>query len=356
MPFDSFVQENPDVYLLCLQSAPDVEQYLRHRKWIDDGEIVLSFESAGEGNMNYTYRVETNRRSFILKQSVPWVAKYPTIEAPWDRIIRETRFYQIVSATDTLSCRMPTLFDVDITSRIACFEDLGDGQDVSTIYSGTPLDVTLLEEAARWLSTLHATPIDSQSSATALPNRDMRELNHEHIFHYPLLPDNGLDLEAITPGLQEEAAKLIHDANFVKTVIDLGERYYLQDGLTLLHGDFFPGSWYQSKDGLKIIDPEFAFFGHAEFDFAVMLAHLLLAEQPPEKIQIAVQSYSPAKAFNWDVSVQLIGVEIMRRLIGVAQLPLTYGIETKRALLELARNCVLSPKETDIFRQCSTPD
>lgn len=35
------------------------------------------------------------------------------------------------------------------------------------------------------------------------------------------------------------------------------------------------------------------------------------------------------------------GVEIMRRLIGVAQLPVRYGIEEKRRLLDLSRKLVL---------------
>jgi 5-methylthioribose kinase len=37
------------------------------------------------------------------------------------------------------------------------------------------------------------------------------------------------------------------------------------------------------------------------------------------------------------------GVEIMRRLIGVAQLPLSFGIDRKRSLLRLSRRLVVEP-------------
>ena len=37
------------------------------------------------------------------------------------------------------------------------------------------------------------------------------------------------------------------------------------------------------------------------------------------------------------------GVEIMRRLIGVAQLPLSYDIDRKRSLLRLSRRLVVEP-------------
>ena len=39
------------------------------------------------------------------------------------------------------------------------------------------------------------------------------------------------------------------------------------------------------------------------------------------------------------------GVEIMRRLIGVAQLPIRSGIETKRTLLERSRRLLLEPNK-----------
>ena len=42
--------------------------------------------------------------------------------------------------------------------------------------------------------------------------------------------------------------------------------------------------------------------------------------------------------------MKLAGVEIMRRLIGYAQLPIGYGLQVKRELLELSRTLVLQPE------------
>ncbi|MBK8314154.1 MAG: hypothetical protein IPL01_09085 [Acidobacteria bacterium] len=60
--------------------------------WLNTDERVISAGKAGEGNMNYTLRVETSDRSFILKQARPWVEKYPQVSAPWDRAIVEGSF------------------------------------------------------------------------------------------------------------------------------------------------------------------------------------------------------------------------------------------------------------------------
>ena len=346
---ESFLKENPSVFLLAQKSVVEVEAYLRSRNWIDDSELVNAVDPAGDGNMNYTFRVTTNVRSFILKQSVPWVAKYPQIDAPWDRIIREARFFQTVASQDSLANRMPALFDLDVPSRIAQFQDLGPGRDGSYVYRGETLQISDLESAVNWLSTLHNSAFNNQCRS-ALTNRDMRALNYEHIFDYPLRPDNGIDLDDITPGLQTLANELKANTFLVQSVQALGNDLYLSDGPTLLHGDFFPGSWLFTDSGLKVIDPEFAFFGFPEFDFGVLVAHLLLSKQSDSLIAKAYKLYQQPKGFSSIACKKLVGIEIIRRLIGVAQLPLDYGLEEKEQLLSLATRLVLEPDSSSVVQ------
>jgi 5-methylthioribose kinase len=104
-----------------------------------------------------------------------------------------------------------------------------------------------------------------------------------------------------------------------------------------VHGDYFPGSWVRTDTGVAVIDPEFCFLGCGEFDFGVMLAHLILAAAASAETGI-VQSASAAG----DAALvgRFAGVEIMRRLIGVAQLPFPATLERKRELLALSRELV----------------
>ena len=60
-----------------------------------------------------------------------------------------------------------------------------------------------------------------------------------------------------------------------------------------------------------LIDPEFSFMGFSEFDNGVMATHTA-------------------------------GIEIMRRLIGLAQSPLKRAIEEKKLLLKVARTLILN--------------
>jgi 5-methylthioribose kinase len=236
---------------------------------------------------------------------------------------------------------MPQMLGLDETSHILALEDCGAAQDFTTLYQGVKLTPGQLAELTEYLSRLHHLS-NEVARHSIFANRAMRALNHLHIFAFPLQLANGFDLDAITPGLGKVAQALKLDEVYVQRVGKLGE-LYLRDGATLLHGDYFPGSWLQTTQGVRVIDPEFCFYGPAEFDLGVMIAHLHLAEQPADLASELLLSYNPARPLNQKLMRQFAGVEIMRRLIGVAQLPLKLSLEAKSALLSLSRELVLQP-------------
>ena len=83
----------PGAFFLT-SAVPSVMALLGHRGWLVPGESVETLDRAGEVNMNCVMRGRTSERTFILKQSRPWVEKYPSIAAPWDRMLVEAAFYR----------------------------------------------------------------------------------------------------------------------------------------------------------------------------------------------------------------------------------------------------------------------
>jgi 5-methylthioribose kinase len=319
-------------------------EHLRRQGLLEDGEAVRAAVKAGEGNMNLTLRVVTSERSFVLKQARPWVEKYPQIPAPADRALVEIDFYESVADVPALRRAMPRLLGADRGSRLLLLEDLGEAHDFTALYAGEGLAPSELEELVDYLVALHALPSATlDSRREVFRNRAMRALNHEHIFRLPVAADNGLDLEAFTPGLTAAAAPLKGDEAYVSRVSGLGEEY-LADGDTLVHGDYFPGSWLRTDDRVAVIDPEFCFLGPSAFDVGFMLGHLHLAGQPPATGETLLSRYREKTGGDDGLAGkarQFAGVEIMRRLIGVAQPPLTCGIDRKAELLRLSRELVL---------------
>ncbi|MGI8958304.1 MAG: phosphotransferase [Bryobacteraceae bacterium] len=334
----------PGTFLLDQDDLVGVQQYLRNRRWIGQQDVVCRAARAGEGNMNCTLRIQTAERSFILKQARPWVEKYPEIPAPWSRGEMEARFYRAMLSNTQLAEHMPKLLAFDSLDHILMLEDLGPAQDFTFLYRREEAcsEETDCGVLVRYLVALHGSFRDCQLAEDFL-NDEMRALNHEHIFAFPLRPGNGLDLNSITPGLAGLALKLQADSAYTEQVRNLGNVYLDHSyGRCLVHGDYFPGSWLKTSDRLYVIDPEFCFFGPPELDLGMMIGHLYLAGVSERIIEDVTNLYTSAVSIDTSLALAFAGVEIMRRLIGVAQVQLRYGLEEKGRLFELSRTLVLN--------------
>ena len=347
---EEFGQALPGIFFLDPSDLRSLGEYLSAGGRLESGEKLLAAEKAGEGNMNCVVRVRTSARSFIVKQSRPWLEKYPQIAAPFDRALAEARFYRLIESSPTVAGRMPRLLWTDDQARTVALEDLGAASDFFPLYAREiSMSEETLVELMSYLAALHPLAPEAQTARESLANRDMRALNHEHIFALPLRPENGLNLDAYTgtSGLGAAAALLKGDPDYVAAATELGERYLHGTGDSLLHGDFFPGSFLRTIAGVRVIDPEFCFCGDAEYDLGVFAAHLILAGEPAARAERAMEFYqaNTTTAFSAKLARRYAGVEIMRRLIGIAQIPtLRADLAQKTALLALSRRLVLEPE------------
>ncbi|MCC5938794.1 MAG: phosphotransferase [Lunatimonas sp.] len=310
--------------------------FLRNKlKILSIDESIDTVERAGAGNMNMVLRVRTNHRQLILKQSRPYVNKYPEIPAPFHRMSIEKAFYDTLLTDNRLVEMTPSLIAFDDEHQVLAMEDLGPSADFAAIYQ-TPslLRRSDIEPLAVFLKRLHAV------SAEAFPtNEAMKLLNHAHIFEIPFMLENGLNLDQVQPGLEEISLPYRKDTILKDQIRTTGNRY-LQQGRTLLHGDFYPGSWLKTADGIRIIDTEFAFMGDREFDLGVALAHLKLAGVDQDLLNYFLEVYDTV-GIDDTLMHRYAGIEILRRLFGVAQLPLHLTLEKKQVLAQEAKNNIL---------------
>lgn len=311
-----------------------INNYLSDKKWLPDNETVESVEKPGEGNMNFTLRCETSSgNTFIIKQSRDFVEKFPQVPAPAERVLREAEFYDSIKSHKDLSSMTPKITAVDEENHIMLMEDLGESSDYTFLYQeGKSISEAELKNIMHFIADLHSN-FNTDNCTNIIQNKDMRKLNHEHIFKFPFQKDNGMNLDDVLPGLEEVKQNIIGNDALQKALQQLGD-IYLSDGKHLLHGDYFPGSWLNTQGGLKIIDPEFCFFGPKEFEIGVCMAHLYLAQQPYPIIQKAMDFYKEKAPFDDVLMMKFMAVEMMRRILGLAQLPINQTLEERKALVE----------------------
>lgn len=327
---------------LLADNLAEVQAHLRRLGWIGESEALEALEKPGEGNMNRVLRARLPGRTLILKQAVPWVAKYPDIPAPVDRLQAEAAFYRALAGHDTLRHHTPTLLGEDPAEHLLCFEDLGAAADLSRWYADGPRrgDEGLVSRLVDWLGELHG--IDVAAAGIDVPaNLEMRRLNHAHIFEIPFDAGNGVRLSG---PLGSQQTRLAADTALRERARALGEIYLAAPGerAVLLHGDFYPGSWLeQPETGVAVIDPEFAFLGPAEFDVGVLQAHLTFAGFGADIVEGLLRRYRAPPGFDPDLARAFAGMEIIRRLLGVAQLPLEVDDAMRTGWITDARRMML---------------
>ena len=311
--------------------------------WVRPGEVVETVERAGAGNMNCVLRVTTSQRSFILKQSRPWVEKYPGIPAPLKRADVEALFYQTAGNLPTLREYLPQLLRFDAGEHLLMLEDLEGAEDLSALYSPDSVRLTNPEQMqlVDFLLALH-TATRSPALASAFGNTEMRLLNHEHIFALPLRRDNGLDLDKITPGLTRLANDLQDDLSYCREVTALGQLYLattrgaVPDPRRLLPGELAPGAGQRSRDRSGVLLLRAARMGPCGDGRPPAHQRTAGGRDPKRPAKIQGNGGNRRRPGG-----KFAGVEIMRRLIGLAQLPVIFDLERKAELLRLSKALVL---------------
>ena len=309
----------------------ELTNYLKQKNiFLEEDVCVENIEIAGEGNMNVVLRVYTNKNTFILKQSRPFVKKYPIIQAPLERTNVEYNFYKLVGENSFF----PNLKGYIPEDYILIMEDLGKGQDMTFIYDNRNVSKNIIKDFSLALFDVHIQNFNEDFPE----NRELRKWNHQHIFVLPFLENNGFSLNKVQDGLEDLAKPFKQNKKLIKKLKYLGNNY-MSKGDTLIHGDYYPGSWLYANEKRFIIDPEFSFIGPKEFDLGVMAAHLVLTTGNKTAIDYIFEYYP--NSFNRDLMSQYCGAEMIRRIIGIAQLPMKRDINEKKELLNLALKFIL---------------
>ena len=310
--------------------AKKLTSYLQNETtFLKDLKTIEGIEVAGQGNMNVVLRVKTSDKNFILKQSRPFVNKYPNIPAPLDRIEVEQQFYYLMDGNQFF----PKVLEYISKDHILILEDLGKGEDLTSIYQSESITPVLIRDFTLGLYNIHKKKVPPNYPKNTI----LRQLNHQHIFILPFIINNNFCLDNVQHGLESLAAPFKKN-NILKNKIQDAGKEYLKQGNTILHGDYYPGSWMRVGENLYIIDPEFSFVGPREFDLGVMSAHLIISSGNSALI------HEVLKAYPLPIQLEQIriycGIEIIRRLIGLAQLPINRSLQEKKVLLALAEELI----------------
>ncbi len=263
-----------------------IDYVFEHSNFFDSNENLVC-EEIGDGNINYVYRIfDTNtKNSLILKQADVQTRVRPDGYLNPDRSIREAEVLKLYnkSAPDF----SPKIIYADSVMAAIIMEDIGSYSNLRMELMAGKIFYGIEELIARFIvdTSLPSTDLvlayqKKFQAAAKFYNPDLCKITEDLVFTHPykdlrqrniLLPENAEWLKK----------KFYEDLNLIARVAVLKEKFnnYPQG---LIHGDLHSGSIFVKNENeetkIKIIDPEFAFYGPIAYDLGNVLAHFIFAQ------------------------------------------------------------------------------
>lgn len=263
-----------------------IDYVFEHSNFFDSNENLVC-EEIGDGNINYVYRIfDTNtKKSLILKQADVQTRVRPDGYLNPDRSIREAEVLKLYN--ECAPGFSPKIIYADPVMAAIIMEDIGSYSNLRMELMAGKIFYGIEKLIARFIvdTSLPSTDLvlayqKKFQAAAKFYNPDLCKITEDLVFTHPykdvrqrniLLPENADWLKK----------KFYEDSNLIARVAVLKEKFnnYMQG---LIHGDLHSGSIFVKNENeetkIKIIDPEFAFYGPIAYDLGNVLAHFIFAQ------------------------------------------------------------------------------
>lgn len=285
-------------YLLDTET---VKAYLVEQLKLFSADEPLDAEEIGDGNINYVFRVRSRigGKSIIVKQADRLLR---SSGRPLDitRSKREAEALRIYA--DLTPQFIPQIYAYDDTMSAICMEDIFYcGNLRKELMAGHSLPANFAENAASFLadavfatSDLFLSPEEKKERVSAFINPELCAISETLVFSEPYC--NGKNRNRITPGNENFIQKMLYNDEALKAEVASLREIFMNKAEALIHGDLHTGSIFigssagipidtnttpdrnaTSEPCMKIIDPEFAFYGPIGYDLGNIIAHLYCA-------------------------------------------------------------------------------
>lgn len=285
-------------YLLDTET---VKAYLVEQLKLFSADEPLDAEEIGDGNINYVFRVRSRigGKSIIVKQADRLLR---SSGRPLDitRSKREAEALRIYA--DLTPQFIPQIYAYDDTMSAICMEDISYcGNLRKELMAGHSLPANFAENAASFLvdavfatSDLFLSPEEKKKRVSAFINPELCAISETLVFSEPYC--NGKNRNRITPGNENFIQKTLYNDEALKAEVASLRETFMNKAEALIHGDLHTGSIFigssagipidtnttpdrnaTSEPCMKIIDPEFTFYGPIGYDLGNIIAHLYCA-------------------------------------------------------------------------------
>lgn len=272
-------------------TGANIGDYLRSRgdeEWKkrlgeDWKEEDIEFLEIGDGNINYVYRLRHKRRkvSLVLKQS-DQLLRSSGRPLDTDRSRIEEQVLRLYGKLAPFF--VPEVYFYDAENHIIGMEDLSDCENLRYALLEGKKFAALGERVGDFVASVSLPTTDlvmdrkeKKRWAADYVNPDLCDITEDLVLSEPYTDYRGRNV--LTKGNESFVEKEIYgDKRLCLEAGKLRERF-MNHGQALIHGDLHTGSLFVREGVVRVIDPEFAFYGPIGYDLGNFIANLLFARE-----------------------------------------------------------------------------
>lgn len=367
-----------------LLDCDEVISYVKEKNLFSEN-ANLTVKEIGDGNINYIFKVENkiDGKSIVLKQADKLLR---SSGRPLD-LTRSKIEANILRIENNLAPHyVPEIYFYDEIMCVLAMEDISEYKNLRTELIAGKIFPNFADNISEFLSRtlllttdLFMNKFEKKKNVKEFINPELCDISECLVFTEPY--DNNKNRNIITIGNEEFVENILYkneDLHFA--ILKLREKF-MNYSQSLIHGDLHSGSIFINEKGIKIIDPEFSFYGPMAYDVGNVIGNLYfplyrakffmedskkkeefinwlekcILDIPilfSEKCKLLWEKYSNDKLLKnkkfRDYYIENIvkdslayaGTEIIRRTVGDAKVLELTSLETSEKKLELERRLI----------------
>lgn len=264
-----------------LMNTEDVQRYTAEvlHFFTPDEETVC--EEIGDGNINYVFRVRSIRdgHTVIVKQADRLLrSSGRPLDQARNRIEAEALRIEGMLAPGMV----PEIYYYDETMAAISMEDVSGwrnlrkelmdsryyshlGESISSFLADTLLPTTDLVMDAE----------EKKRRSRFFTNPEMCNITEDLVLTEPYWNYKGRNI--ITRGNEDFVRAELYENEILHTAVAELRLNFMNNAQALLHGDLHSGSVFINEESIKVLDPEFAFYGPMGYDIGNVIGNLFFA-------------------------------------------------------------------------------
>ncbi|MFC4403492.1 S-methyl-5-thioribose kinase [Gracilibacillus xinjiangensis] len=244
-------------------------------------DALLTCKEIGDGNLNYVFRIidEKDGDSIILKQAGPVARISDEFKVSPDRNRIESDILKI--QYDFVPDYTPKTYQYDPVMNCFAMEDLSDYE----IMRNALIKHEIFPEFADHITTFMAKMIlltsdvvmdhkEKKDLVKSFINPELCEISEDLVYTEPFY---NCDRNEVFPATRPFIEKEFWADKDLRLETAKLKFEFMTNAQSLIHGDLHTGSVFIKQGATKVIDPEFAFYGPAGYDVGNVVANLIFA-------------------------------------------------------------------------------